>query len=365
LRSNLVPEIFLMVNISHHNVPFVRFESIGMASPKNRLSTKEILSRIKLPGKFKFELLTGIKSRKICGPDEDSLSLAVDAAIDCLKHSHYNASEIELVISCSITKYRNSHNQTWEPAFSFLIKDAIGATKALSFDLANACAGMLTGIYVAHDFIQRGVVKNCLVVSGEFISGLIANAIKSIKTPASNQFASLTVGDAGAAVILEGSQDKQGEILLHGFKSLTHYNRLCTAYPRKGLPGAGMKTKAKKIHEVSIEKSIPIVKEALDKFGMKYSDIDYLLPHQTSKSAILSGAKTYSQVFNSHPGEVIINLSENGNTATTSHFISLYQYLKKGKFKANDKIMLISFASGLVFGIVVFEINSLIRIHGS
>lgn len=354
-----------MVNRSHHIVPFVRFNSIGIATPENQLSTKEILSRIRLPGKFKFELLTGIKSRRICGPNEDSLSLALDAAADCIRNSTYEASEIEMLISCSITKYRNGNNQTWEPAFSFLIKNSIGATKALSFDVSNACAGMLTGIYLAQDFIQRGVVKNCMVVSGEYISSLIANAVKRIKTPASSEFASLTVGDAGAAVILEGSEDKQGEIMLHGFKSLTQYNKLCTAHPRPGLPGAGMKTKAKKIHEVSIEKSIPIVQEALNKFGLKYSDIDYLLPHQTSKSAILSGAKKYSQVFNGHPGEVIINLSENGNTASTSHFISLYDYLKKGKFKADDKIMLISFASGLVFGILVFEINSLIRINGS
>ena len=347
------------------DIPYVRFESIGIATPENRLTTKEILSRIKLPGKFKFELLTGINSRKICSPDQDSLSLALDAANSCINNSSIRGEDIEMVISCSITKYRNGNNHVWEPGFSFLIKNAIGAQKAINFDVSNACAGMLTGVYVAHDFIQRGVVKNCLIVSGEYISGLIANAIKRIKTPSSSQFASLTVGDGGAAVIMEASDSEKGNIMLHGFKTLTQYNRLCIGQPRPGLPGASMQTRAAKIHKVSIEKSISYVQEALDQFGLKYSDIDYLLPHQTSKAAIVSGAKKYSEAFKGHPGEVIINLSENGNTASTSYFISLYQYLEKGKFKADDKIMLLSFASGLVFGIVVFEINNLIQIHAS
>lgn len=345
-------------------VPFVRFGSIGVGLPEKELSTQEILSRIKLPGKFKFELLTGIKSRKVCSSDQDSLSLAIEAARDCLANSPLEKQDIEMVISCSITKYRNGNDQTWEPAFSFLIKSALDAPQALSFDISNACAGMLTGVYIAHDFIQRGVVKNCMVVSGEYISSLIAHAVKSIKTPNSQEFASLTVGDAGAAVILEASDNQEGQIQLFGFESFTQHNKLCLARPRKGLPGAGMKTKAKAIHEVSIEKSVPIVRDALKAFGISYSDIDFLLPHQTSRSAILAGAKRYAKEFGGQPGEVIINLSENGNTASTSHFISLHQYLKQGKFKPKDKIMLLSFASGLVIGVVLFEIHASMQFNG-
>lgn len=344
---------------------YARFESIGRAIPSEILTTETIMSKLKLPGKFKFELLTGIKSRNVCRADEDSFTLAIKAAKDCIKRSALKTSDVEMVISCSITRYTNGHHQQYEPSMSFTIKNALGIPMARNFDVSNACAGMFTGVLIAKSFIEQGVVKNCLVVSGEFISSLIHNAIRKIKTPASNEFASLTVGDAGSAVLMEATADPSLAIESHGFTSQTEYNRLCTAQPRPRFPGAAMKTKAKQIHDVSIKNSIPVIENALDFFGLKYSDIDYLIPHQTSRAAILSGAKTYSNHFKGAPGKILMNLQNNGNTASTSHFICLYDNIMKGTFKPEDRIMGISYASGIVFGVIIFKINDLVKLHGS
>lgn len=345
-------------------MPFSRIESIGAIQPETSLSTDEIMRRLVIPGKFKFELLTGIKSRQVCSPDEDSFSLASDAALRCLSHSRYLPHEIEGVISCSITKFKDGCNQIYEPSFSNYIKGKIGAPGALNFDVSNACAGMLTGIYIADTLIRQGVIRNCLVVSGEYISSLIGNAIKNIKTLASHELASLTVGDAGAALILEANDDKSSSISLAGFSSDTHYNDLCTARPRRRQPGASMKTKAGKIHEVSISKSVPVIQHALKSFGINYSDIDFLIPHQTSRSAILAGSRIYAHTFGGHPGEVVINLSLNGNTASTTHFLTLYRMLLDKRFKRDDRIMLLSFASGIVMGILLFQPKYLLDSYG-
>ena len=347
------------------NKVYTRFESIGRAVPRDILTTDAIMSKLKLPGKFKFELLTGIKSRNICKANENSFSLALDAAKDCLKRSSIKAADIEMIISCSITRYADGYHQQYEPSLSFLIKKSLGNHQARSFDVSNACAGMFTGVLVAKSLIETGVVKNCLIVSGEFISGLIHNAIKKIKTPTSNEFASLTVGDAGSAILMEATSHEEEAVLSHGFTSQTAYNHLCTAQPRPKFPGAAMKTKAKQIHDVSIKNSIPIIESALKSFKMQYSDIDFLIPHQTSRAAILSGAKTYSKYFKGNPGKILINLQNNGNTASTSHFVCLYDNLMKGTFKPDDRILAISYASGIVFGVITFRINDLIKLHGS
>ena len=102
-----------------------------------------------------------------------------------------------------------------------------------------------------------------MVVSGENISGLSEHALKTIKTPLSNELASLTVGDAGAAVILELSPEDEEGIGITGFTTLCGYSHLCIAKQSRNMPGAFMRTKAQKIHEVSISESGPIVQEPL------------------------------------------------------------------------------------------------------
>jgi 3-oxoacyl-[acyl-carrier-protein] synthase-3 len=61
---------------------------------------------------------------------------------------------------------------------------------------------------------------------------------------------------------------------------------------------------------------------------------------------------------------VVTNVLEFGNTSSTTHFVALYKYLSEGRFKTGDRIMLISFASGLEVGVVIFEMDGLVERYG-
>lgn len=52
------------------------------------------------------ERLTGIHERRVSRGEHDSLTLATSAAVDCLESSGISATELDVVINCSITKYR-------------------------------------------------------------------------------------------------------------------------------------------------------------------------------------------------------------------------------------------------------------------
>ena len=341
-----------------------KIESIGVKLPEKSISTSDIVSNLKLLKPLKLELLTGISSRRVCNANEDSLTLATDAALDCIKYSRYNAEEIEMIICCSISKYVNGLNHVYEPALSLQIKEKIGNTKASNFDVSNACAGMMTGVYIANNFISQGVVKNCMVVSGEYITSLSRNAAKNIMFPNDPELASMTVGDAGAAVILDVS-DQADSFKVSEMVTLSQFSDLCQGFQSKRQPGGIMKTQMKKIHDVSIENAPAIIENALGKAGLKMSQIDFMIPHQTAKFSIQSGAKHFEQYFGEKPGEIVINLEKTGNTASTTHFATLYKYLQEKRFNKGDKIMLLSFASGLVIGVIVFTINDLIDRYGS
>lgn len=342
-----------------------RIESIGVKMPEKRLTTVELLDKLKIPCIKKFGLLTGISERKVCSSGEDSFSLAVDAARDCLLFSKYGADEIDMIINCSITKYKNGLSHLYEPAFSTLIKKAIGADKAKTFDISNACAGMLTGVYLAEKYIGLGIIRNCMIVSGEYISNICDNALKNIKTSLSSELSSLTVGDCGAAAIIERTSDNETGMTISGFTTLSRYSNLCTGRQNRNAPGGSMRTNAKKIHQAAINESVPIVKEALRQCCLSFKEIDWLIPHQTSRSSIVSGANHYLECFGEKPGQIAVNLKETGNTASTSHFLVLYKYLNEKRFDEGDYIMLICFASGLIIGVVIFKMNDMVYRYGS
>lgn len=336
-----------------------RFESIGLKLPAKRLTTRELMASTRHRTGIQLERLTGIHERHVCSEGEDSFTLGVGAARDCLQHSRYSPDDIEMLVSCSITKYKGGLSSRFEPPLSLSLKEAIGASRAQAFDLSNACAGMMTGVLVLHDFIQRGAIRCGMVVSGEYISNLGANAARQIRWLFSKQLASLTLGDAGAAVIVERAPEGVPGISVAGFTTLSEHSRLCLGAPSKVGPGASMFTEARQIHKVAVSDSPPLLQEVLERSGLSFRDIDYLIPHQTSARAIQKGAKEISARLGLSPKHVVENVRAYGNTSSTTHFVALYRYLEDGRFQKGDQIMLLSFASGLEVGVIIFTMDEL------
>ncbi len=342
-----------------------RIESIGWKIPERILTTQELMESTRHNTHIQLERLTGIHQRHVCSEGEDSYTLAVGAARDCLEHSRYDPEDMEMLINCSISRYKGGLRHQWEAPLSLSIKDAIGAHRAINFDISNACAGMMTGVFILHDFIRRGVIKRGMAVSGECISNLGQNAAKQVRWVLSDQLASLTLGDAGTAVIVERAESETDHIAVAGFTTLSEHSRLCLGAPSKVGPGASMFTKARQIHQVAISESPLLLKEALDAAGYSFGDIDYIIPHQTSARAIERGAREIGERLGVQPKRVVVTVNEFGNTSSTTHFVALRKYLGEKRFNRGDTIMLISFASGLEVGVLIFPIEEILDRYGN
>ena len=55
-------------------------------------------------------------------------------------------------------------------------------------------------------------------------------------------------------------------------------------------------------------------------------------------------------------GEIVYNL-DCGNTASTTHFLALHRCLLEGRIASGQRVLLLSFASGVVVGAVLFDID--------
>ena len=339
-----------------------RFAAIGACIPAARLTTDQLMATTRYETDIELERLTGVRERRVVGRGDDSYTLALGAARDALAHADFGAEDLDMLIVSSISRHVGGVWRTQiEPPVSVSLKHALGARRAVSFDISNACAGMMTGVFLLNDFIRQGRIRSGMVVSGEYISELGRNAAQEVRDVMSDQLPSLTLGDAGAAAVLERAPNGDGGIDVAGFTTLSEHSRLCVAFPSKLGPGTTMHTNGREIHRVGVVEAVPLLREVLDQAGLEFDQIDYFIPHQTSARAIKKAMVEFAEQLGGTPRHVVVTVDELGNTASTTHFVALWKYLNEGRLSEGDRVLLLSLASGLEVGIVIFRVGDLVR----
>jgi 3-oxoacyl-[acyl-carrier-protein] synthase III len=341
-----------------------RFVGIGACIPAGRLTTDELMASTKYKTDIELERLTGVRERPVVGAGEDAYTLALGAARDALTHAGIGADDLDMLLVSSISRHVGGMRVQIEPPVSVSLKEALGARRAISVDISNACAGMLTGVFILSDLVRQGRIRRGMVVSGEYISELGRNAAQEVRDVLSDQLPSLTLGDAGAAAILEQAPEGAPGIEVAGFTTVAAHSRLRVAFPATIGPGVTMHTKAREIHQAGTDEALPMLREILDQAGLRFDEIDYLVPHQTSVRAIRKGMEQWSQELGTTPKHVVVTVDELGNTASTTLFVALWKYLNEGRFAPGDRVMLLSLASGLEVGIVIFTPGELVERYG-
>src|ERR1700758_831881 len=113
------------------SAPFVtRLAGAGRQLPETRLTTDELMATTRHRTHIDLERLTGIRERRVSVGDEDSYSLAVSAAPNALATARQDPGSLDVVISCSITKFHGGLTQWLEPTMSSAVARGIGAHAA-------------------------------------------------------------------------------------------------------------------------------------------------------------------------------------------------------------------------------------------
>ncbi|MET8876058.1 3-oxoacyl-[acyl-carrier-protein] synthase III C-terminal domain-containing protein [Nocardia sp. NPDC004604] len=343
-----------------------RFESIGAYLPSNIVSTEELISRLAEPPSFDLERITGVRERRVhdTRPDsyEDSFALASKAAQDCLSRSQYAAADLDVIISTSITRSRNGTRMYMEPSFASAIGTQLGADKAITFDISNACAGMLTGTYILDRMIRSGAVRNGMVVSGEAITPIADTAVNEISEKYDLQFASLSVGDSGCAVVLDRAVDDADKIHYIELMTAAEHSHLCLGMPSDKTQGVALYTDNRKMHnEDRFVLWTDTQRNYLQARGKTFADekFDYIIHHQFGAAALPWLAAIGEREFGVPMPPDLRVLEKYGNTSTTSHFIVLHDQLSDQKLPSGSKLLMIPAASGVVTGFLSTTISSL------
>ena len=107
----------------------------------------------------------------------------------------------------------------------------------------------------------------------------------------------------------------------------------------------------------------PLIEEALAQVGANLDEVDWLIPHQTSVRAIRAGERAIGAQLGQRPRHTVVTVDDYGNTASTTLFLALHRCLSEGRMRHGDRILLLSVASGLELGVVLFELDELEVTH--
>ncbi|MGW5346611.1 3-oxoacyl-ACP synthase III family protein [Streptomyces sp. HUAS TT3] len=313
-----------------------RIEALGAFLPAGSQTNDEIRAEAPGLGDADVERITGIAERRVHDPDptagEDSFGMALAAARDCLAASRHRATDLDVVISASITRVKDGGRFHFEPSFAGMLAGELGARPGIiSFDVSNACAGMMTGVWLLDRMIRSGAVRSGMVVSGEQATRVARTAARELTDSYDPQFASLSVGDSAAAVILDESTDPADRIHYIELMTCSEYSHLCLGMPSDRSQGIGLYTDNKKMHDRDRLKLWPRFHEDfLAKNGRRFADeeFDYVIHHQVGTRFIDYVNQTAEAEFGTPMPASLQVVERFGNTATTSHFLTLREHLR-------------------------------------
>ncbi|MFD9214611.1 3-oxoacyl-ACP synthase III family protein [Streptomyces sp. NPDC059544] len=330
------------------------------------MSTPELLSRMEKAPEFDLFKITGMAERRVADDTgdspEDCLTMAVSAARECLGRSRYSADEIDIVISCSISRTTDGRRHQFEPSFARRIAGELGADRAIHFDVSNACAGMMTGVYLLDRMIRSGEVRNGLVLSGEHITPIAFTAAREMEDSRDPQFASLSVGDSAVAVLVDRATDDAD--VIHDIELMTcsEYSHLCLGMPSDDTGDLAMYTNNKEMHAEDRLALWPAFhRDRLAADGRRFADegYDFVVQHQVGSRFVDYMNHVGESTFGTPMPESLSVVETFANTATTSHYLVLHQALMERRIPRGSKILMVPAASGVVTGFLSATVSSL------
>ena len=336
-------------------------ESIGVYLPPQSISTAEVLMGCKNEIHFPLEKVSGIKTRRVAGQTEFSIDLAKNAITDCLSKSKYEPNDIDLLICCNISRYDDTGLVSFEPNTSIKLRHHFGFNNAIVFDITNACAGMFTGIYIVNAFLKTGAIRRGMVVSGEYITHLTQTAQKEIESFMDTRLACLTLGDAGATLILEKTSDNQTGFQELDLQTFGGYSQYCIAKASE-YGGMIMYTDSLKLTDAAVKSGAKHSINMLQQAGWSPESFQHLIMHQTSTMTLNSAKREINRLMNDricNDKNTINNLDQRGNTASTAHFIAIADHIRNNNINSGDKIVFSITASGLTIGTALYVFDDL------
>ncbi len=316
-----------------------RIIGTGSCTPE-MVVTNDDLSKIMDTSDEWISSRTGIRERRLAR-EETTASMSVTAAKRALENAGITAQEIDLIIVGTIT------GDYVTPSTACEVQAALGADKAVAFDINAACSGFMFALHIADAYIKTGVYKTALILGAETLSKIMDWNDRST---------CVLFGDgAGAAVVRsdetgllaydQGSDGARGTVLT--CRSRENNN----PFVKNPTEPSYTHMDGQEVYKFAVTTVPASIKKVVGEAGLTIEDIDCFALHQANIRIIQSVAKRLKAPEEKFP----TSLDHCGNVSAASVPILLDEINRKGILKPGMKIVLSGFGGGLTWGSAVLE----------
>ncbi|WP_405151943.1 ketoacyl-ACP synthase III [Sphaerisporangium sp. NBC_01403] len=273
----------------------------------------------------------GIKERRVAGPEESDVDLAVQAGGKALAASGLSASEIDLVVVATCTL------EAQIPNAAARVAHRLGIESPGAFDVNAACAGFCYALAAAGDAVRAGSATNVLVVGTEKLSQWVDWTDRATCVIFADGAGAAVVGPSdtpGIGPVVWGSAgDKSDAIIVKDRDSFLH---------QEGQTVFRWATTA--LH--------PVAKEACERAGVDPSELAAFVPHQANLRII----EAIARKLGAEKAVIAKDIVLAGNTSAASIPLALSRMIERGEVQSGDLALLLGFGAGLTYAGQVVEI---------
>jgi 3-oxoacyl-[acyl-carrier-protein] synthase-3 len=311
----------------------------GIAVPEARITNDDWAARVETSDQWIVER-TGIRERRVAGPDETTATLAIDAAAAAIKEADLTPADIGQCIVCTVTPEQPV------PFTAAFVQDGLGL-RCGAFDLDAACSGFVCGLVVGSSLIATGSFDAVLVVGSETLLRI---------TDWTDRSTCVLFGDGAGAVVLtpSGVDDGDGPGLLawdlgcdgaaaHLLTVPAGGSRLPSSAETFADGGHYLHMEGQEVFRRAVRAIVESAEGTLEQVGVASSDVALFIPHQANARIIDAAAAR----LGIPPERTFSNIDRYGNTSAASVPIALAEAADGGRLKPGDLVLLTGFGAGM------------------
>ena len=314
--------------------PGSRILAFGGYQPANVLTNEELAVTVDTSDEW-IRSRVGIASRRLAGPDETVVDMAVAAGGKALAASGLPAADIDLVIVATCTP------EVMIPNAAASVATRLEILAPGAYDLNAACAGFCYALGTASDAVRAGSARNVLVIGAEKLSQWVDWTDRSTCI--------IFADGAGAAVVGPVTEPDAapgiGPVVWGSDGGLA--DKICIADRRSFIRQEGQA-----VFRWATTALHPVALAACERAGVDPASLAAFVPHQANLRII----EAIARKLRAPQALVADDIVHAGNTSSASIPLALSRMIERGDISSGDAVLLLGFGAGISYAAQVIKV---------
>ena len=322
-------------------------KAISYYLPEKVVTNEELLKEFPEWSVDKVAQKVGVDSRHLASEGETAGDMAEKAARILFKEHDIDPQSIDFIMLCTQSP------DYFLPSTACILQDRLGIpTSAGAFDYNLGCSGCIYGMAIAKGLIASGIAKNVLLLTAETYNKYLHPSDKSNRSIFGDGAATCLSSTEGIAEIGEFSLGTDGS----GANNLIVKTGAARQNQHTGMSVEDdeghlwyddyLYMNGGAIFNFTLDAVPGMMKDILTKNDLAKEVIDYFVFHQANKFML----NTIRKVCVLPKDKFYVNLTETGNTVSSTVLIGLKECIDNKSITAGMKVMISGFGVGLSWG---------------